>query len=110
MELRNSLLAAAPDGTDGSLLPFVAARPGEAQSDLFRQLLEAAPDAVIVVDKAGQMLFANDQAERLFGYRRHELLGQSVDLLVPDRLRPAHAAHRDRYAMAPRLRPMGSGV
>ncbi len=110
MDLSEHVARLEPAEGDASLLPFVAARRGEAQSDLFRQLLEAAPDAVIVVDKAGQMLFANNQAEKLFGYRRHALLGQNVDLLVPERLRADHAVHRERYASAPRLRPMGSGI
>jgi PAS domain S-box-containing protein len=77
---------------------------------LFRRLLETSPDAVIVVDAAGRMLFANLQAERLFEYPLDALLGQSVDILVPDRLRAAHALHRARYSNAPSLRPMGSGL
>jgi len=78
--------------------------------DLFQRLLETSPDAVVVADVTGQILFANEQAERLFGYSREELVGRNVDLLVPGRLRAAHAIHRERYAAAPRLRPMGSGL
>jgi PAS domain S-box-containing protein len=77
---------------------------------LFRRLLETSPDAVIVADEGGRILFANQQTERLFEYSADELLGQPVDMLVPQRLRREHASHRERYAGAPRLRPMGSGL
>jgi PAS domain S-box-containing protein len=92
-----------------SLLPFDDTTPGS-PTDLFKRLLETSPDGVIVVDTGGRILFANLQAERLFDYPANALLGQSVDLLVPSRLRPRHAIHRDHYASAPKLRPMGSGL
>jgi PAS domain S-box-containing protein len=74
------------------------------------RLLDAAPDAVVVVDVAGRIVLVNTQTEALFGYPREALLGQSMELLVPDRARVNHAAHREQYQMAPRVRPMGSGV
>jgi len=77
---------------------------------LFRRLLETSPDAVLVVDTAGRIVFANQQAEALFEYSSDQLLGQSVDVLVPNRLRGTHALHRQRYGDSPRLRPMGSGL
>jgi PAS domain S-box-containing protein len=77
---------------------------------VFRRLLETSPDAVIVTDSSGRIVFANEQAERLFGYTPDELVGNTVDMLVPARLRGAHATHRERYSAAPRLRPMGSGL
>jgi len=77
---------------------------------IFKQLLEAAPDAVVVVDEAGRIVFANAQTERLFGYPLDALLGQPVELLVPDQLRAAHVRQRERYSEVPRTRPMGSGV
>jgi PAS domain S-box-containing protein len=92
-----------------SLLPEAFER-ADAGSDLFRRLLETSPDAVLVVNEAGSILFANLQAEFLFEYPPDALLGQSVDLLVPSRLRASHAIHREHYAAAPKLRPMGSGL
>ena len=75
----------------------------------FRALLEAAPDGMVVVDVAGKIVIVNSQTERLFGYAREELIGQPVEMLVPERFRALH--HRDRatYATDPKLRPMGAG-
>lgn len=72
--------------------------------------LEAAPDAMVIVDQDGRILLINGQAERLFGYNRTELVGQPVEVLVPSRYRKQHPAHRDGYFAGPRLRPMGAGV
>lgn len=77
---------------------------------MFEGLLEAAPDAIVGVTADGTIMLANAQTERLFGYRREELVGQSVDLLVPAHFRAAHPGHRDRYFAQPRSRPMGAGV
>ena len=71
-------------------------------------LINAAPDAVFVVDAAGQILLVNDEAERLFGYSRDELLGQAIEVLVPDTLRGGHTAHRHGYGQAPARRGMGT--
>jgi len=71
--------------------------------------LEAAPDAMVIVRRDGQILFANGQAERLFGYPRAELIGQPVDVLVPARYRDQHPGHRATFLAAPRARPMGVG-
>ena len=76
-------------------------------SDTFEQLFEAAPDAVVVVDGGGEIVLANAHAEELFGYRREELLGQPIELLVPERFRDAHIAQRIAYVKQPRKRPMG---
>src|SRR5262245_59198169 len=76
----------------------------------FRDLLEAAPDAMVVVGSGGEMLLVNRQAERLFGYDRAELVGRSVELLVPERFRGRHQGHREAYARDARVRPMGSGL
>lgn len=73
----------------------------------FEDLLEAAPDAMIITDHGGQILAVNTQVERLFGYTRDELCGCSVDALLPDRLRESHSAHRSRYVADPKTRPMG---
>jgi PAS domain S-box-containing protein len=74
----------------------------------FRGLLEAAPDAIVIVNRQGEILIVNTQTERLFGYRREELLGQSVDLLVPQRFRGNHPGHRTAYFASPKARSMGS--
>lgn len=77
---------------------------------LFRELIEAAPDAIVIVDDDGRIVLVNAQTEELFKYSRDELLGRAVDLLVPERYRDQHAGHRHGYVTAPRLRPMGEGL
>jgi len=69
-------------------------------------LLDAAPDAMFVVDD-GEIVFANDEVERTFGYRRDELVGQSIERLIPDEVRPRHVEHRRAYAAMPTRRSMG---
>jgi len=76
----------------------------------FRAVLECAPDAVLIVDENGRIALVNAQAERLFGYRRDELVGQSVEILIPARLRPGHTGHRLAWAKTPRTRSMGAGM
>jgi len=76
----------------------------------YRELLEAAADAMVISDSAGRILLVNAQAERLFGYEREELIGQLVDILVPMKLRARHPAHRAGYHAAPRTRSMGEGL
>ncbi len=73
-------------------------------------LLEAAPDAMIITDHDGRILLVNRQAEVLFGYDRQELVGRPVEVLIPERYRGPHLAHRAMYAAAPRTRPMGAGL
>jgi PAS domain S-box-containing protein len=75
--------------------------------DLFRGLLEAAPDAMVIIDARGRVCLVNGQVERLFGYRREELIGQPIEILVPEREREAHEKHRGEYAREPRARAMG---
>jgi protein-histidine pros-kinase len=74
------------------------------------RLLEAAPDAVVIVDGEGKMVLVNSQTEKLFGYDRAELLDQSVEMLVPERFRGGHLGHRKGYVANPRVRTMGSGL
>jgi PAS domain S-box-containing protein len=78
--------------------------------ELFANLLESAPDAIIIVDAAGLMVLVNTQAERLFGYGREELLGQQIEMLLPERFRDKHVADRSAYTAKPRTRPMGTGT
>jgi len=76
----------------------------------FRELVDLAPDGVVVCDERGQILLVNVQAERLFEYSRAEMLGQPIEMLIPERFRKRHPAHVAGYTSAPRLRPMGSGL
>jgi PAS domain S-box-containing protein len=75
--------------------------------EVFRQLLERAPDAMVIADQSGAIHLVNAQAERLFGYAREEMIGQPVELLIPERLRKGHIALRSAYAADPRARAMG---
>jgi hypothetical protein len=74
------------------------------------QLLDSAPDGVVVVDGDGVIRLVNRQAEVLFGYRRDELVGRPMELLVPDRAKAVHRAHRAGYLVSPTPRPMGAGL
>ncbi|MFF2404442.1 PAS domain S-box protein [Streptomyces goshikiensis] len=76
----------------------------------FRALLEAAPDAMVIVDDTGMIRLVNAQTEALFGYPRQELLGRSIDVLVPERFRGVHPRHRLGYASSRQVRPMGAGL
>jgi PAS domain S-box-containing protein len=82
----------------------------EAAETHFRELLESAPDGIVIVDTDGRIVLANTQAEAMFGYSREELLGQLIEILLPERYRASHVGHRTRYASAPRTRPMGAGL
>ena len=79
-------------------------------SELVRSVLDSAPDAMIVIDAAGTIVFANRQVTALFGYGNDEVVGAAVEILLPERFRGRHTAHRDRYARNVRVRPMGMGL
>jgi protein-histidine pros-kinase len=76
----------------------------------FQRLLEAAPDAMVIVNQAGTIVLVNSQTEKLFGYTRQEILGQPIEILVPERFCGQHMGHRTRYFAEPRVRPMGAGL
>src|ERR687885_2672944 len=76
----------------------------------FRGLLEAAPDSVVIVDQGGAIQMVNRQTEVLFGYPREELLGQPIEVLLPERFRARHRGHRGTYSSDPHTRPMGVGL
>ena len=83
---------------------------GVVTDERFLGLLESAPDGVLVSDAAGTIVLVNGQIENLFGYHRDELVGHSVELLIPERLRGRHVGHREGYVAAPHTRPMGAGL
>lgn len=76
----------------------------------FRALLEAAPDAIVIADADGRIILVNAQTERLFGYPRQRLIGEKVEVLVPERYRGHHVGHRSAYGNEPRIRPMGADL
>ncbi|MBV8221620.1 MAG: PAS domain-containing sensor histidine kinase [Solirubrobacterales bacterium] len=78
--------------------------------NMLRGLVEGAPDAMVIVGADGRIALVNRQTEELFGYPREELLGQPVELLVPERSQGRHPDHRDRYSVDPKVRPMGAGL
>jgi PAS domain S-box-containing protein len=76
----------------------------------FRELLESAPDSIVLVDEQGSIVLVNAQVEKMFGYRREEMLGKPIEVLIPEKFRPNHAGHRERYHAEPKVRPMGEGL
>jgi formate hydrogenlyase transcriptional activator len=80
------------------------------RDEKFRRLLDAAPDAMVIVDRSGRILLVNSQTEKTFGYRRDELLKEPIEILIPKNFRYKHSHHRDEYYAAPHPRPMGSGL
>jgi len=106
-------ISLSPIEVEGELLTIAALRDVTARKKSeakFRGLLEAAPDAMVIVNREGRVVLINSQAERLFGYSREELLGRPVEDLVPSRFHPGHPGHRTGYFNQPRPRPMGSGL
>ena len=102
--------AAAPDpGERGQAPPAVVVSRAQAETH-FQALLESAPDSIVIVDEAGRIVIANGQTERMFQYDRAELIGQPVEMLLPERLRARHTRHRTGYSAEPHTRPMGIGL
>ena len=76
----------------------------------FRNVLESAPDAMIIIDEQGKIAIVNAQVETMFGYERQEILGRKIETLLPERLREQHVSHRGGFVRDPKLRPMGEGL
>jgi PAS domain S-box-containing protein len=89
------------------------AKPGQdlvAETLLSTPVVEAIPDAVAAVNQHGLIIQVNSRTESLFGYSRDELIGQKIEMLVPERQRPRHGLHREQFRQQPRIRQMGSGL
>src|SRR5690606_34721782 len=84
--------------------------PMQLSEELARSLLEAAPDATVVVDSAGRIVYANTQIRQLFGRAPDELVGAAIEVLLPERFKEIHAGHRNAFFGSPKLRPMGIGL
>ncbi|MDZ5456399.1 PAS domain-containing sensor histidine kinase [Azohydromonas lata] len=108
------------DGDAGGVRCFISsyrdvtaqkvARDAQWIGQRYRNLLESVPDAIVIVNDSGRIVLFNSQAEKLFGRRREQVVGASIETLLPARYRQAHIGHRSRYHGAPTLRNMGAGL
>jgi len=95
-----------PAGGGPNQTPAMRSTP----SELARSALDAAPDAMVIIDSSGVILFANRQLSVLFGHERDAIVGKKVEQLLPARFRKLHVGHREGYAQSMRLRPMGANL
>jgi PAS domain S-box-containing protein len=116
-----TVLITAIKGADGTLTGFSkvtrdlsevkrGALQLESSEEKFRGLLEAAPEAVVIVNEEGQIVLVNKLTEACFGYDRSEMIGQPIEILVPERFRHDHTHNRTEYSAHPSTRPMGRGL
>jgi len=109
----NVALTAAPvldDAFGKSGLSLIIAEGSAAEEgQTFRLVVEAAPNGMVMVDSEGLIVLVNSQAERLFGYKREEIIGKPIEILVPGRFREAHPSYRAGFHKDPQVRPMGAG-
>lgn len=105
-------ISLSPVKTDEGMFVVAAVRDAtnrkKTQNQL-RSLLETAPDAMVIINKSGDIVLVNQQTEKLFGYARESLVGKKVEVLIPESLRDGHIGRRDGYFTAPRVREMGAG-
>jgi PAS domain S-box-containing protein len=103
-------------GTDGSvngastIARDISERKRALENDRFRALLEAAPDAMVIVDDTGAILLTNAETERMFGYTRAAIVGEPVKMLIPERYHGHHPGNRERFFGSPRRWAMGAGL
>jgi len=109
-EVFDAEISLTPIETDDGLIITSTVRRTNDSEAYFRNLLESAPDAMIIIDDRGKIAIVNAQAETMFGYERQDLLGKPIEMLLPERLRDRHVAHRTKFADEPQLRPMGPGL
>lgn len=112
-EAFDAAIALTPIETDDGLVIASSVRElkNESTSDTyFKNLLESAPDAMVIVNDQGQIEIVNSQAEQMFGYARTEMLGNPVEMLLPERFRGRHAQHRRTFLGDSQPRPMGTGM
>ena len=102
-----SLIAIAVSQTQKARLRSRQLQEGK---EAFARLFEASPDALLVIDSEGRIVGVNQRTASIFGYAREELMGQSLENLVPEKLRNLHRAHRQGYYSHPNTRPMGEGL
>ena len=98
--------AGAPALMRGVSIDITARKQAE---ERFRLAVEAAPNAMVMVDREGHIILLNAQAEKVFGYAREELLGRSIEMLIPEEFRSGHPGHRHDFYLAPSARQMGAG-
>ena len=100
-----------PEGRPAGIIGLIQDVTNQWASEAkFRGILESAPDAMVIADTHGRIVLVNAETEKLFGYPREELIGEPVEILVPERFRRQHPAHRAGYTAEPRTRPMGAGL
>ena len=87
-----------------------ASQDGKVFEEHYKALLESMPDSIVIVNATGMIVLVNSQTEKLFGYKREELLGQNVDILVPKRFAKNHTHHRNGYVTDPKVRGMGADL
>lgn len=103
-------LRKSPLANGGAVVLLADVTERKKQEERFRSLLESAPDATVIVNEDGEIVQTNLQTEKLFGYSTEELLGQKVEILVPERFREQHPTHREGFFKKAGVRPMGAGL